>query len=71
MQLKNGEKYSGVTCHEIDNGVDTGNIVDSGKFQIKLNDTSKDNYFRLMNKAVELFNILQNCALGIITQKTS
>ena len=70
LQLKNGEKYSGVTCHEIDNGVDTGNIIDSIKFQIKLNDTSKDNYFRLMNKAVELFtNILPKLLSGNYNSK--
>jgi methionyl-tRNA formyltransferase len=65
LQLKNGEKYSGVTCHEIDNGIDTGKIIDSIKYRIELNDTSKENYLKLMSKAVELFsNILPKLLSG-------
>lgn len=55
LQIKNGEKFSGVTLHEIDDGIDTGKIIDYEKFEIALNDTSKENYFRLMDAAVNLF----------------
>lgn len=55
LQIKNGESHSGVTCHKIDNGIDTGEIIDCIKYSIKLNDTSMDNYFKLMSRAFELF----------------
>ena len=54
-QIYNGEKYSGVTLHKIDAGIDTGDIVDQIKFKIKLNDTAYDNYFRLMKYSIILF----------------
>ena len=34
MQIFNGEKYSGVTLHKIDRGIDTGPILDQLKFKI-------------------------------------
>ena len=63
-QIFNGEKYSGVTLHRIDNGIDTGPIIDQIKFKIKINDNAYDNYITLMKKSVSLLkknfkNILQ------------
>ena len=63
-QIFNGEKYSGVTLHRIDNGIDTGPIIDQIKFKIKINDNAYDNYLNLMEKSVSLLkknfrNILQ------------
>ena len=63
-QIFNGEKYSGVTLHRIDNGIDTGPIIDQIKFKIKINDNAYDNYLTLMEKSVSLLkknfrNILQ------------
>ena len=55
LQIYNGEKYSGVTLHKINNRVDAGDIIDQKKFKIKLNDTAYDNYFRLMKCSVMLF----------------
>ena len=55
LQLLNGEKFSGVTLHEIDKGIDTGNIIDQTKFRIKINDTALNNYERLMKYSVKLF----------------
>ena len=55
LQVFNGEKYSGVTLHKINKGIDTGNIIDQKKFKIKLNDTGYDNYIKLMNCSVQLF----------------
>ena len=54
LQIFNGEKYSGVTLHKINKGIDTGDIVDQKRFKIKINDTAYDNYFRLMNCSVQL-----------------
>ena len=55
LQIYNGEKFSGVTLHQIDKGIDTGPIIDQIKFKIKINDTSYDNYKKLMHVAVKLF----------------
>ena len=55
LQIHNGEKYSGVTLHKINRGIDSGDIIDQKKFKIKLNDTAYDNYFRLMKCSVILF----------------
>ena len=55
LQIYNGEKYSGVTLHKINRGIDSGDIIDQKKFKIKLNDTAYDNYFRLMKCSVILF----------------
>ena len=55
LQIYNGEKYSGVTLHKINKGIDSGDIIDQKKFKIKLNDTAYDNYFRLMKCSVILF----------------
>ena len=55
VQLYNGEKYSGVTLHEIDNSIDGGPIISQRKFKIRKNHTAQENYVRLMNTAVKLF----------------
>ena len=55
VQLYNGEKYSGVTLHEIDNSIDGGPIISQMKFKIRRNHTAQENYIRLMNTAVKLF----------------
>ena len=39
LQIKFGEKRSGVTLHKIDKGVDTGKIIDQLEFIIDINDT--------------------------------
>ena len=54
-QIMNGEKYSGVTLHKINSGIDTGDIVDKLKFKININDTAYDNYIKLMKYSVILF----------------
>jgi len=54
LQIFNGEKYSGVTLHKINQGIDTGDIIDQKRFEIKTNDTAYDNYFRLMNCSIQL-----------------
>ena len=55
LQVYHGEKYSGVTLHKINNGIDEGDIIDQKKFMIKLNDTAYDNYFKLMKCSVLVF----------------
>ena len=55
LQIYNGEKFSGVTLHKIDKGIDTGDIIDQIKFKVKINDTAFDNYKKLMKFAIKLF----------------
>ena len=54
-QIYNGEKYSGVTLHKIDTGIDTGPILDKIKFPIKKNTDAYLNYINLMKNSVKLF----------------
>ena len=42
------EKESGVTIHRIDNGIDTGPIIDQIKFSIKKNTNAYQNYLVLI-----------------------
>lgn len=65
LQILNGEKYSGVTLHLIDRGIDTGKIIDHIKYKLSININAYDNYFKLMNCSVKLLkknflNILNN-----------
>ena len=48
LQIYKGERFSGVTLHKIDNGIDTGEIIDQKRFKIKINDTAYQNYIKLM-----------------------
>ena len=54
FQIYNGEKFSGVTLHKIDKGIDTGPIIDQMKFNVKKNSTAFDNYKLLMKTSVKL-----------------
>tara|TARA_Y100000590_G_scaffold108259_1_gene123109 strand:+ start:2598 stop:3377 length:780 start_codon:yes stop_codon:yes gene_type:complete len=75
LQIYNGEKYSGVTLHKINSGIDTGDIVDQIKFKIKLNDTAYDNYLKLMRYSITLFkknlNKILNFNYNLKKQKLS
>ncbi len=55
FQIYFGEKYSGVTLHKIDNGIDTGPIISSIKFKININDNALKNYKRLMKNSFLLY----------------
>jgi len=54
-QIFMGEKKSGVTLHEIDDGIDTGKIIDKLSFPIQLNTTAYENYIKLLKKSFVLF----------------
>ena len=53
--ILNNEKFSGVTLHKIDHGIDTGNIIEIEKFEIDIDMTSRDLYFKYMLVGSELF----------------
>ena len=55
LQILNGEKFSGVTLHRIDEGADTGPIWAQKKIELLPYDTAKTVYDRLQFEIVELF----------------
>ena len=55
LQIKNGESKTGVSCHLIDDGIDSGDIIEQSVFKVEINDTSRDNYLKLMDCASNLF----------------
>lgn len=71
--LINGESSFGITVHYVDEGIDTGDIVEQRLYPI----TRKDNYGTLLNKAIiECANVLYSAivkisknAVNIIEQK--
>lgn len=54
LQIYNGEKFSGVTLHKINNGIDEGPIIGSKKFLIRKNANAFDNYQNLMKNSLIL-----------------
>jgi methionyl-tRNA formyltransferase len=46
--ILNGEDETGVTLHEIDEGIDSGNIIDQISFPIAKDDTARDLYFKYL-----------------------
>jgi methionyl-tRNA formyltransferase len=50
----NCENYSGVTLHEIDRGIDTGDIIDQIKFKLDNAETVKSLYQKYMDYGIEL-----------------
>ena len=55
LPILNGEKQTGVTLHRMDNGIDTGDIVDQIIFDIMPEDTSHDLYFKCLDYGFDLF----------------
>ncbi|HEF1355612.1 TPA: hypothetical protein R8R39_001559, partial [Campylobacter jejuni] len=53
--ILNNELESGVTLHRIDNGIDTGNIIDQHCFPIDINDTARDLYFNYLKYGESIF----------------
>lgn len=50
-----GEKQTGVTLHEIDDGIDTGPIISQRIIDIEINDTARDLYFKYLETGLQLF----------------
>ena len=49
--ILNGENESGVTLHLIDDGVDTGNIIDQVVFKLDIEETARSLYLKYIEKA--------------------
>ena len=54
LPILNNEKETGVTLHYIDQGIDTGNIIDQIKFPIEFTDTAKDLYKKYISNGTKL-----------------
>ena len=54
IPILNGEKYSGVTLHRIDKGIDTGDIIAQKKTHISSTSTSEELYYELLEKGYQL-----------------
>lgn len=54
VPILNGDEYSGVTIHEIEPGIDTGDIIDQVVFEIDIQDTMKDLYYKYMKYGYDL-----------------
>lgn len=54
MPILYNEQFTGVTFHEIDNGIDTGNVIDQIKFSIENTDNSRDLYLKYTKNGVVL-----------------
>ena len=52
--ILNGEKYVGVTLHEIDQGIDTGDIIAQKRFRLLPRETSFSLYIRLLDEGTKL-----------------
>ncbi len=52
--ILNNEPYTGVTLHCIDQGIDTGAIIDQMKFKIDHYDTARDVYFNYIKYGIAL-----------------
>lgn len=54
LPILNGEKYVGVTFHKIDSGIDTGDIIEQKKFELKDFYTSRDLYLNYIKTGTRL-----------------
>lgn len=55
LPLLNAENESGVTLHKIEEGIDTGEIIDQIIFPITYNTTARELYDLYLNYAIDLF----------------
>ena len=53
--ILNGEKDTGVTLHQIDNGIDTGDIISQRSFEIDYDDNCRQLYFKYIEHGIGLF----------------
>lgn len=54
LPILHGKEYSGVSFHEIDNGIDTGNLISQAKFPIDDNDTARTLYHKYLKQGTDL-----------------
>ncbi len=54
IPILNNEKYTGVTFHKIDKGIDTGDIIEQAKFSIDIMDNARDVYTKYIECGTSL-----------------
>lgn len=65
--LRNGERWSGMTVHEMDAGIDTGDIIYQIRIRTRKNDTVSSLYKRIMDRSVALINqLIEDCEVGLL-----
>jgi methionyl-tRNA formyltransferase len=65
--LRNGERWSGMTVHVMDAGIDTGDIIYQVRVQTRKNDTVSSLYKRIMDRSVSLINqLVEDCEDGVL-----
>ena len=71
--ILNNEKETGVTFHEIDAGIDTGDIIEQSKININEEDTSRDLYSKYIIEGTKLVikNIPNLISQNIISKRQS
>jgi methionyl-tRNA formyltransferase len=65
MPILYNERYTGVTLHKIDKGIDTGEIIEQSKIKIEYNDNSRSLYLKYISYGTELIkknllNLIEN-----------
>ncbi len=74
LPILNGEGKSGVTLHKIENGIDTGDIIDQIEFEISFLDTAKDLYLKYLEFSFGLlvanFEKLLGGSFAVLRQKS-
>lgn len=53
--ILNGEDESGVTLHKIDQGIDTGEVIDQRIFKISNEETARSLYFKYLKYGFDIF----------------
>lgn len=70
LPILHGKEYTGVSLHEIDNGIDTGNLIDQVKFSIDDNDTARTLYLKYLKQGTDLMrNNLESIINGTYVSK--
>jgi methionyl-tRNA formyltransferase len=54
LPILHGKEYTGVSFHEIDNGIDTGNLISQTKFPIDDDDTARTLYYKYLKEGEDL-----------------
>lgn len=55
LPILNSAKFSGVTLHKIDHGIDTGPIIEQSFFDLPETWTARELYFEYMERGLDLF----------------
>jgi methionyl-tRNA formyltransferase len=65
--LRNGERYSGLTVHAMDPGIDTGDILFQIRVRVYKRDTVESLYDRIIEQSLSLISpLIQECDRGLI-----